>query len=64
MMPGTLFPRQVKKEGLFHHGLGVNKNAIMADYKTANSKQIQAAYEYEQTILNAYREVANTKSVN
>lgn len=37
----------------------VNKNAITAEYKNANAKQIQAAYEYEQTILNAYAEVSN-----
>lgn len=37
----------------------VNKNAIKANYATANAKQIQAAYNYERTILNAYVEVAN-----
>ena len=37
----------------------VNKNAIQAEYKNANVKQIQAAYEYEQSIINAYAEVAN-----
>jgi len=37
----------------------VNKNAIIAAYKNANAKQIQAAYEYEQSIINAYTEVAN-----
>lgn len=37
----------------------VNLKSIKAEYKNANAKQIQAAYEYEQTILNAYREVAN-----
>lgn len=37
----------------------VNKNAIIAEYKNANAKQIQAAYEYEQTIINAYTEVSN-----
>ncbi|MFT3827081.1 MAG: TolC family protein [Chitinophagaceae bacterium] len=37
----------------------VNKNAIKATYFTANAKQIQAAYNYERTILNAYVEVAN-----
>ncbi|MCB9201569.1 MAG: efflux transporter outer membrane subunit [Flavobacteriales bacterium] len=40
----------------------VNKNAIIAQYKNANAKQIQAAYEYEQTILNAYKEVQNQLS--
>jgi multidrug efflux system outer membrane protein len=37
----------------------VNKNAIIAEYKNANAKQIQAAYEYEQSIVKAYMEVAN-----
>ncbi|WP_404358487.1 TolC family protein [Methylotuvimicrobium sp. KM1] len=40
----------------------VNKNAITAEYKNANAKQIQAAYEYEQSIINAYAEVANQLS--
>ena len=37
----------------------INKNAIIAEYKNSNAKQIQAAYEYEQSIINAYVEVAN-----
>ncbi|WP_243754619.1 TolC family protein [Flavobacterium jejuense] len=37
----------------------INRNAIKATYKTANAKQIQAVYNYEKTILNAYIEVAN-----
>lgn len=37
----------------------VNRKAIKAEYLNANAMQIEAAYEYEQTILNAYREVAN-----
>ncbi len=37
----------------------VNKNAIKATYYSANAKQIQAVYNYERTILNAYVEVAN-----
>ena len=37
----------------------VNKNVIIAEYKNANARQIQAAYEYEQSIINAYAEVAN-----
>ncbi len=37
----------------------INRNAIKAYYYSANSKQIQAAYNYEQTILSAYIEVAN-----
>ncbi|UII32755.1 efflux transporter outer membrane subunit [Fulvivirga ulvae] len=37
----------------------VNRNAIKATYNSANAKQIQAAYNYERTILKAYIEVAN-----
>ncbi|WLD24390.1 efflux transporter outer membrane subunit [Flavobacterium dauae] len=40
----------------------VNRNAIKAAYYNANAKQIQAVYEYEQTILEAYIEVANNLS--
>ncbi|WP_345160441.1 efflux transporter outer membrane subunit [Pontibacter saemangeumensis] len=37
----------------------VNRNAIKATYYSASALQIQAVYNYEQTILNAYVEVAN-----
>lgn len=37
----------------------LNRLAIKADYFTANNKQIQAVYEYEQTLIKAYTEVAN-----
>lgn len=37
----------------------VNRNAIKAAHYRANAKQIQAMYEYEQTVLNAYVEVVN-----
>lgn len=40
----------------------VNRNAIKATYNTANAKQIQAVYNYEKVILNAYVEVANQLS--
>jgi NodT family efflux transporter outer membrane factor (OMF) lipoprotein len=40
----------------------INRNAIKAAYGNANSKQIQAMYEYEKAILNAYIEVANQLS--
>ncbi|WBL27038.1 TolC family protein [Zunongwangia sp. HGR-M22] len=40
----------------------VNRNAIKAAYKTANAKQVQAAFDYEQTVLKAYIEVANQLS--
>jgi len=36
-----------------------NRNAIIANHKNANARQIQAAYEYEQTVINAFTEVAN-----
>jgi NodT family efflux transporter outer membrane factor (OMF) lipoprotein len=37
----------------------INRNAIKATYNSANARQIQAAFNYERTILNAYIEVAN-----
>ncbi len=40
----------------------VNKNAIKATYFNANLKQIQAAYQYEQVILDAHIEVVNQLS--
>ncbi|MBA2611141.1 MAG: efflux transporter outer membrane subunit [Bacteroidetes bacterium] len=40
----------------------INRNAIKAMYYSATSKQVQAAYNYERTILNAYIEVANQLS--
>ena len=36
----------------------INKNAIKAEFYTANAKQLQALYNYERTILNAYIEVS------
>jgi NodT family efflux transporter outer membrane factor (OMF) lipoprotein len=40
----------------------INKNAITATYYNANAKQIQAIYNYEKTVLNAYIEVVNQVS--
>ena len=40
----------------------INKNAIMAEFKTANALQIQAMYEYQKTILNAVFEVTTELS--
>jgi len=40
----------------------VNRNAIEAEYLNASAKQIQSAYEYEQTILIAYNEIMNELS--
>jgi NodT family efflux transporter outer membrane factor (OMF) lipoprotein len=37
----------------------INRNAIRAFYASANALQIQAIYNYERTVLNAYLEVAN-----
>ncbi|WP_177735244.1 TolC family protein [Flavobacterium inviolabile] len=55
----------IKPESLLYSLAGdiaaplINRNAIKATYYTANAKQIQAVYNYERTILNAYVEVAN-----
>lgn len=40
----------------------INQNKIKADYLTANDKQVQAIYHYEQAILNAHIEVVNQLS--
>ncbi len=40
----------------------INRNAIKAAYMSSRSKQIQAVYNYEQTILKAYIEVVNQLS--
>jgi len=40
----------------------INRNAIKAEYLTANAKQLQAVFDYEKTILNGYIEVANQMS--
>jgi len=37
----------------------INRNAIKAAYSTAGARQIQAAFDYEQTILNAHVDVLN-----
>ena len=37
----------------------INRNAIKAVYATANDRQLQAIYDYEKAILNAYIEVEN-----
>lgn len=46
--------------GLF--GPLINRNGIKATYYSANARQIQAAFNYERTILTAYIEVANQLS--
>ncbi|RTE54314.1 TolC family protein [Arenibacter aquaticus] len=40
----------------------INRSAIKAQYNNANARQIQAVYEYEMAVLNAYIEVANQLS--
>ena len=40
----------------------INKNAIKAEFYSANARQLQALYNYEKTILNAYIEVATQVS--
>jgi len=40
----------------------INKGAIKAEFKTASAHQLQALYNYEQVVLNAYLEVANQMS--
>ena len=40
----------------------INKAAIKADYNNANARQVQAIYNYEKTILNAYVEVSTELS--
>ena len=40
----------------------INKNAITALYRSASARQIQAVYNYQRTVLNAYIEVANQLS--
>jgi NodT family efflux transporter outer membrane factor (OMF) lipoprotein len=40
----------------------INRKAIKATYYSANARQIQAVYNYQRTLLNAYIEVANQLS--
>ncbi|WP_419213014.1 TolC family protein [Maribacter sp. X9] len=40
----------------------INRNAIKAQYNTANAKQVQAVYEFEKSILKGYIEVVNLLS--
>lgn len=40
----------------------INRNALKATYYSAQARQIQAVYHYEQSVLNAYIEVANQLS--
>lgn len=40
----------------------INRNAIKAEFYSANARQLQAMYNYERTILNAYMEVSTQLS--
>jgi outer membrane protein, multidrug efflux system len=40
----------------------VNRNAIIGQYNSATARQVQAVYDYERTILNAYVDVVNQVS--
>ncbi|RTY80874.1 TolC family protein [Flavobacterium sp. ZB4P23] len=40
----------------------INRNAIKAEFYNANSRQLQAMYNYQRTLLNAYLEVSNQLS--
>jgi len=40
----------------------INKNGIKAEFYSANARQLQAMYNYERTILNAYMEVSTQLS--
>lgn len=40
----------------------INRNALKAEYSSANARQIQALYNYERTILSAYLEVSSQLS--
>ena len=37
----------------------INKRAIQAEYKNANARQLQACYNYQRVVLNAFTEVIN-----
>ena len=41
----------------------INKKAIQAEFLTANARQLQALYDYQRTVLNAYTEVINRVSM-
>jgi multidrug efflux system outer membrane protein len=40
----------------------INRNAIKAEYNSANARQLQAVYNYEKSILNGYLEVSTQLS--
>ena len=40
----------------------INMKAIKADYLTANARQLQAVYNYQRVVINAFTEVINRVS--
>lgn len=40
----------------------INRNAIRAEFNSASARQLQAMYDYERTVLNAYLEVSTQLS--
>jgi len=40
----------------------INRKAIQADYMSANARQLQAVYNYQRTVLDAFTEVINSIS--
>jgi multidrug efflux system outer membrane protein len=40
----------------------INRNAIKAEFNSANARQLQSMYNYQRVILNAYMEVSNELS--
>lgn len=40
----------------------INRNAIKAEFASANARQLQALYNYDRAVLNAYLEVSNQLS--
>jgi len=40
----------------------INRNAIKAEFSSANARQVQAMFNYQKVILNAYMEVSNELS--
>ncbi len=41
----------------------INRNAIKAEFRNANARQLQSLYNYDRTLLNAYFEVSNQLSM-
>ncbi len=37
----------------------MNKRAIQAEYRTANARQLQSIYNYQQTVIDAFTELIN-----